>query len=398
MKFTGIILASGKSERFDSSIPKQFMSLNGKAVIQYSIDVIEPLVDELIIVSDKQYKDYNCVAGGDTRSQSVENGLNASTGDFVIIHDGARPFLRPEIIEKHKELLLQNYKYVDTRSEIIDGFVENGICDRKFGKYLGLTPESFKRDVLEDAFNETEKRDWQDETSMVQNVLGIYSDAWVEGQSFNSKITFQEDLGFAEGLMRFWNRPIETKPDLNKRVLVFGGSGDIGKACIEQLKSYYAPTRKEVDLSQEWFLDLKDYDSIIYSAGEYNDENKIMKVNFDSCVRLIKLAEEQEWKGNIVFLSSTSSTYGRKGIPIYSASKSALNAYIEAKHEELAEKGIYINAIAPAKVWGKLQQAINPGVKRESTIEPDYVADFILRYTDTKVSGHVIYLRKGFDV
>lgn len=46
--FTGIILASGKSERFKSSIPKQFMSLNGKSVLQYSIDVIEPLVDELI--------------------------------------------------------------------------------------------------------------------------------------------------------------------------------------------------------------------------------------------------------------------------------------------------------------------------------------------------------------
>jgi len=396
--FTGIILASGKSERFKSSIPKQFMSLNGKPVLQYSIDVIEPLVDELIIVSDIQYKDYKCVPGGKTRNESVENGLKASHGDFIIIHDGARPFLRPETVKKHKKMLLAGYQYVDTRSEILDGFVVNGVCESKKGKFLGLTPESFRREILQEAFNETDKRGWQDETSMVQEVLGIYTSAWVEGQSFNSKITFREDLAFAEGLMRFWNRSIETKPDLSKKTLVFGGSGDIAKSCIEKLENCYAPTRQEIDLSKKWDIDLKDYESIIYSAGEYNDEKKIMKVNFDSCVRLIKLAEKQDWTGNIVFLSSTASTYGRKGIPLYSASKSALNAYIEARHEELAEKGIYINAIAPAKVWGKLQQAINPGVKRGDTIEPDYVADFILRYTDTKVSGHIIYLRKGFDV
>ncbi len=90
-KFTAIILAGGKGRRFGSSIPKPFMSLNGKAVIQYSIDVFEPLVDEIIIVTNKQYKDYKCVKGGEFRSQSVENGLKASSGDFVIIHDGARP-------------------------------------------------------------------------------------------------------------------------------------------------------------------------------------------------------------------------------------------------------------------------------------------------------------------
>ena len=122
-----------------------------------------------------------------------------------------------------------------------------------------------------------------------------------------------------------------------------------------------------------------------------------MEVNFNSCVRLVELAEKQSWKGNMVFLSSASATYGRKGIPIYSASKSALNSYIESRHEELAEKGIYLNAIAPSKVDTKLQTAINPNTPRDSMLTPDYVADFVLRYTDTKVSGHIIYLKVGFN-
>lgn len=122
-----------------------------------------------------------------------------------------------------------------------------------------------------------------------------------------------------------------------------------------------------------------------------------MKVNFDSFVRLVKLAEEQNWKGNIVALSSTASTYGRKGIPLYSASKSALNAYIEARHEELKAKGIYLNAIAPAKVDTRLQEVINPNTPKSEMMTPEYVADYVLRYIDTNVSGHIIYLRVGFD-
>jgi NAD(P)-dependent dehydrogenase (short-subunit alcohol dehydrogenase family) len=123
-----------------------------------------------------------------------------------------------------------------------------------------------------------------------------------------------------------------------------------------------------------------------------------MAVNFDSCVKLVKLAEAQNWKGNIVFLSSASATFGRKGIPIYSASKSALNAYIESRAEELAEKGIYINAIAPAKVDTPLQASINPNASKDEMMSPDYVADYVCRYIDTDVYGHIIYLKNYLDV
>lgn len=398
MKFSAVILAGGKGERFKSSVSKQLMSLNGKPVIQYCLDVIEPLVDEVVVVSNTQYKDYKCVAGGLTRSESAYNGVVATTGDFVIIHEGARPFLRTETIQQIKELLLLGNDCVDTVSPIIDGYVENGVSMTKQGRFLGLTPEAFRRDILVEAFLQTPKRDWMDEITMVQAIKSEANIAFIKGESFNSKITFEQDLAYGEGIMKFWNRPITTIPDLSRNVLVFGGSGGIGQACIRRLPNYFAPSHKQVDLSKKnWNIDLSNYKAIIHSAGEYANQDKIMAVNFDSCVRLVELAEKQNWKGNIVFLSSACSTYGRKGIPIYSASKSALNAYIESRHEELALKGIYLNAIAPAKVDTKLQTAINPDAPKSSMMSADYVADFVLRYTDTKVSGHIIYLRVGFN-
>lgn len=398
MKFSAVILAGGKGERFKSSISKQLMSLNGKPVVQYCIDTFTPHVDEIIVVSNKQYKDYKYVEGGQTRSESAYNGVMASTGDYVIIHDGARPFVREDTIKQMKELLLLGNDCVDTVSPVIDGYVENGIKMTKAGRFLGLTPEGFKRDVLLKAFDASPKRDWMDEITMVQDTNTKARIVFIKGQSFNSKITFEEDLSFAEGIMKFWTQPITTLPDLSKNVLIFGGSGGIGQACIRRLPHYFAPRHKDIDLSTDnWEIDLREYKAIIHSAGEYANQDKIMAVNFNSCVRLVELAEKQNWKGNIVFLSSASATYGRKGIPLYSASKSALNAYIESRHEELAQKGIYLNAIAPAKVDTKLQTAINPDTPKSSMLSADYVADYVLRYTDTKVSGHIIYLKVGFN-
>lgn len=398
MRFSLVILAGGKGERFKSSISKQLMSLNGKPVIQYCLDVIAPLVNEVIVVCNSQYKDYKCVPSGATRNESAYNGVMATTGDFVIIHDGARPFVRKETIEQMKELLLLGNDCVDTVTPIIDGYVERGMSMVKEGRYLGLTPEGFRRDILLKAFDASPRRDWMDEITMVQETNLRANIVFIKGQSFNSKITFEEDLSFAEGIMKFWTQPITTIPDLSKNALVFGGSGGIGQACIRRLPNYYAPSHKEIDLStKDWEIDLSKCQAIIHSAGEYANQERIMAVNFDSCVRLVELAEKQNWKGNIVFLSSACATYGRKGIPIYSASKAALNAYIESRHEELASKGIYINSIAPSKVDTKLQTAINPNAPKDSMLTPDYVADYILRYIDTKVSGHIIYLKVGFN-
>ena len=113
-------------------------------------------------------------------------------------------------------MLLSGYDCVDTVSPIIDGFVEGEISITKADKKLGLTPEGFRRDLLIDTYSRTKDRSWQDEITMVQSIQEDVKCGFVQGQSFNSKITFEEDLAYAEGIMKFWSRAITTKPNLDR--------------------------------------------------------------------------------------------------------------------------------------------------------------------------------------
>jgi ribitol-5-phosphate 2-dehydrogenase (NADP+) / D-ribitol-5-phosphate cytidylyltransferase len=393
---SAVILANGKGERFGSTIPKQFVSLNGKPVIQYSIDVLEKFCDEIIIVSDVPYKMYKTVKGGSTRTESARNGFQECKGKHILIHDAVRPYISTKVVANVVDLLKKGELVVDTAIPVVDGYLEKtdrGIVPMdKQGRYLSQTPEGFDAEVLKLAFARAD-HSYQDEVSMVWDTLGVRPTI-VDGNYLNDKITFEQDLGDAEGVLKFRQEAITTQAR-DKHTLILGGTGGIGSACAKKMKDSVAYGSQDVDLSKEFFIDLRRYEAIIHSAGTFGE--KEMEVNFNSCVRLVELAEEQNWEGNIVFLSSTAATFGRSAYPIYSASKAALNAYIEARHEELASKGIYINAIAPARTNTELQRKLNPTVKPEEMIDPDYVADYVIRYTDTKAHGHIIYLRRGLE-
>ena len=115
-KITAIVLAAGSGSRMKSKTKKQFMEIKGKPVIWYSLFEFEKSrVDEIILVTGKEDIDYckkeivekynlkkikNVVAGGSERYESVYNGLKEVTGNIVLIHDGARPLINNEIIER----------------------------------------------------------------------------------------------------------------------------------------------------------------------------------------------------------------------------------------------------------------------------------------------------------
>lgn len=115
-KITAIVLAAGSGSRMKSKTKKQFMEIKGKLVIWYSLFEFEKSrVDEIILVTGKEDIDYckkeivekynlkkikNVVAGGSERYESVYNGLKEVTGNIVLIHDGARPLINNEIIER----------------------------------------------------------------------------------------------------------------------------------------------------------------------------------------------------------------------------------------------------------------------------------------------------------
>jgi hypothetical protein len=262
----------------------------------------------------------------------------------------------------------------------------------KTGRKLGQTPEAFQREPLLRAFELTAGESFQDEVSMMWKALQI-PPRIVAGTTLNTKLTVAKDLENAEGIMRFWQEPLEAGGEPG-RVLVVGGSGDIGQALCGLLDDYEAPSRVEADVtSHAW--NLSGFGAVAYCAGTV--EPPCMPVNYDGFTRLARHSLEQGWTGNIVAVSSTAATYGRAGAADYSASKAALTSWIEASHEGFAEAGIRINAVAPAKVQGRLQGVLNPEADQSAMMPPSVVARRMVPYLNTSTHGHVVYLRYGLE-
>lgn len=114
---TAIILAGGRGTRMKSPVPKQFMELNGRPLLCYSLKAFQDseIIDQMIVVTSKEYfayvqseivekyhidKVWRIAEGGQERYDSVYAGLCAIDSEgYVFIHDGARPCITPEIIE-----------------------------------------------------------------------------------------------------------------------------------------------------------------------------------------------------------------------------------------------------------------------------------------------------------
>jgi 2-C-methyl-D-erythritol 4-phosphate cytidylyltransferase len=113
MEKSALIVAGGIGKRLDSHTPKQFLILGNKPVLMHTLSKFSHL-DKIYLVLPKKYfekwralcEKYNfdvkhvLVEGGENRFSSVKNGLNAiNSTDIVLIHDGARPFVKKELIK-----------------------------------------------------------------------------------------------------------------------------------------------------------------------------------------------------------------------------------------------------------------------------------------------------------
>lgn len=231
MKTTAIILSAGSGKRMGSSVKKQYIEMAGKPVIYYSIKAFEDSgVDEIVLVAsagDEQYckdeivdrygfkKVKSIVAGGAERYNSVFNGLMASKGcDYVFIHDGARPFVDNEIIERCLEAVMQKkacvtaVKVKDTiKLEDGDGNIEQNL--NRDLLWAMQTPQVFDFELIRDCYDKMIR----DEKSLLEKGIKItddtmavelYSDvkvALVEGSYNNIKITTPEDLIVGERIL-----------------------------------------------------------------------------------------------------------------------------------------------------------------------------------------------------
>ncbi len=220
---TAIIVAAGSGQRFAASKPKQFVLLLGKPLIIHTLERFEscPAIDKIVLVlSVEGKKEFDAVCsgfkfsklkrvviGGETRAESVRNGLAAidsTTSNIVAVHDGARPLVSVDEIELTIKKAAETgaaclvAELTDTIKEI-DGCNIIRTVDRSTLR-RALTPQAFRYDLLRKAFDGVDLNESvTDECYMVEN-LGVKI-AFVEGSARNIKITRPEDVILAEALL-----------------------------------------------------------------------------------------------------------------------------------------------------------------------------------------------------
>lgn len=214
-KVTAIVLAGGSGKRMGGDCKKQYMLLKGHPLLYYSLKAFQDSpVDEIILVTneaslcrneivEKYHMDKvtKIVPGGEERYESVYNGLlEAKDSDFVLIHDGARPFVTEEIIlrcvgeVKIHEACVVGMPVKDT-VKIVD---ENGFAsytpERKY-VYLVQTPQAFSYPLILKAYQKVMKEQPPGITDdgMVVEYLQEKKVKLIEGSYQNIKITTPED-------------------------------------------------------------------------------------------------------------------------------------------------------------------------------------------------------------
>jgi len=219
IRTAAIIVAAGAGKRFGE--PKQFAYLRGKPVLEWTLEAFEshPEVDALLLVlpDDQGLKHYqlrypkvvDCVAGGERRQDSVWQGFRLLVAkeppEIVLVHDGARPLARADLISRVIAVARVDGAAVpvlpveDTIKEAREGRVA-GTVDRTF-LARAQTPQGFRFDVLKKAL-EAARRDrfyGTDESALAER-LAIPVTA-VAGDPRNIKITTPVDMAIAEALL-----------------------------------------------------------------------------------------------------------------------------------------------------------------------------------------------------
>lgn len=228
--FTAIVLSAGSGSRMKSDIPKQYMDLNGKPVIYYSLKAFEESdFSSIVLVCGKNDVDYckkeivekygftkvkAVVAGGKERYHSVYEGLKMAEGsDYVFIHDGARPMITPQMIRRLQDVVIVEGTAVagmpvkDTIKIVDENNYVESTPERKY-VWQVQTPQCFSYSIIYEAYkavitDETEGVPIPPITddAMVLSYATDYEVKMVEADYKNIKITTPEDILVASVLL-----------------------------------------------------------------------------------------------------------------------------------------------------------------------------------------------------
>lgn len=224
-KIVAIVLAGGQGHRMKSEIPKQYLLLEGKPILYYSLMAFEKSsVDKIVLVTGEREIAYcrkeiverygltkvrDIVAGGKERYHSVYAGLKSCRDcKIVLIHDGARPFLTVEMIKQSIKGVRQYQACIlgmpvkDT-IKISDGNGYVKETPRREQVWMVQTPQSFEYHLINSAYQKLLEEGGQvtDDAMVVERFSGI-AVRLIEGSYENIKITTPEDLVIANQIAR----------------------------------------------------------------------------------------------------------------------------------------------------------------------------------------------------
>jgi len=212
MTTTALIVAAGKGERAGGGLPKQFRLLGGKPVLRWAVESLlrHPAVHAVrVVIGQGQHGDAasaldgldvgEFVEGGAERADSVRAGLGAVRGDAVLVHDAARPFCPPAVVDR----LLASLEFFDGAAPVLPV----GDTLAQIGETLGdpidrtglarvQTPQAFRLDALKSAYQRWSGPAPTDETTVLRAV-GLKVAA-VHGDPALDKLTLPADFARAE--------------------------------------------------------------------------------------------------------------------------------------------------------------------------------------------------------
>ena len=219
MKKYAIIVAGGNGKRMESDTPKQFLLLKDKPVLFYTLNVFLQAYDDMqiILVLPADFTDMGqeiidgyfdkerirITAGGDTRFQSVKNGLQLVEDESMIfVHDGVRCLLSTDLIKRCYDQAIETGSAIPAISskDSVRLIIEEGneAFDRSKVKLI-QTPQTFHSKILLPAFNIDYKDKFTDEATVVEAFgLKVFL---IEGEENNIKITRPVDMLIAEKIL-----------------------------------------------------------------------------------------------------------------------------------------------------------------------------------------------------
>jgi 2-C-methyl-D-erythritol 4-phosphate cytidylyltransferase len=209
-----IIVAGGTGQRMGSVVPKQFLEIEGKSILLHTIDQFVNAFDDISLVvvlpegyieegkkllNNRTKNPIQFIAGGETRFQSVKNGLTAvKEKSIVFVHDAVRCLLTPALVQRCYQQAVENGSAIPAVSSTDTVRIMENEKHHLFDRekvMLIQTPQTFQSEIILAAFNQVYQPNFTDEANVVEaSGQPVFL---VDGEFENIKITRPLDLAIA---------------------------------------------------------------------------------------------------------------------------------------------------------------------------------------------------------